>query len=158
MGGALPPPEILIMILQIYKDFGFFDTNINYTYTDTRAKTATGVYEISGQPHHVVLASIGKQFTSTLLPLQHHGIKISHKYKSKSYRFDDGDNQYNEAPSFNSSAINYQLSDSQHWTVDFSVNNLFEIPNGQWVRGSFTNGVYATDYERTFSGSVYYTF
>jgi len=144
--------------LTLYKDFGFFDTNINYTYTDTRAKTATGVYEISGQPHHVVLASIGKQFTSTLLPLQHHGIRLSHKYKSKSYRFDDGDNQFNEAPSFNSSAINYQLSDNQHWTVDFSVNNLFEIPNGQWIRGFFNNGVYPTDYERTFSGSVYYTF
>ncbi|MDP7537858.1 MAG: TonB-dependent receptor [Methylococcales bacterium] len=144
--------------LYFYKDFGFFDTNINYTYTDTRAKTATGVYEISGQPHHVVLASIGKQFTNTLLPLQHHGIRLSHKYKSKSYRFDDGDNIYNEAPGFNSSAINYQLSDNQHWTVDFSVNNLFEIPNGQWVRGFPANGVYATDYERTFSGSVYYTF
>ncbi|HIN68511.1 MAG TPA: hypothetical protein EYM93_04485 [Methylococcales bacterium] len=144
--------------LTLYKDFGFFDTNINYTYTDTRAKIAPGVYEVSGQPHHVVLASIGKQFTSTLLPLQHHGIRLSHKYKSKSYRFDDGDNQYNEAPGFNSSAINYQLSDNQHWTVDFSVNNLFEIPNGQWVRGFFSNGVYATDYERTFSGSVYYTF
>lgn len=144
--------------LSLYKNFDFFDANINYTYTDTRAKLGTGVYEIGGQPHHVILASVGKQFTSTLLPLQHHGIKLSHKYKSRSYHMDDFDNSQFEHQSYNSSAINYQLSDNQHWTVDFSVNNLLEVANGQFVDYGNSTVVYPTNYERTFSGSVYYTF
>ncbi len=144
--------------LSLYKNFDFFDANINYTYTDTRAKLGADVYEIGGQPHHVIFASVGKQFTNTLLPLQHHRIRVSHKYKSRSYHMDDFDNSQFEHQSYNSSAINYQLSDNQHWTIDFSVNNLLEVANGQFIDYGTTTVVYPTNYERTFSGSVYYTF
>jgi len=71
---------------------------------------------------------------------------------------DDFDNSQFEHQSYNSSAINYQLSDNQHWTIDFSVNNLLEVANGQFIDYGTTTVVYPTNYERTFSGSVYYTF
>ena len=144
--------------LALYKDFGLFDTNLNYTYTSTRAKLDGRPYEIGGQPHHVVLASIGKRFTSSLLPLPYHGIRVSHKYKSKSYYLDDYNNTYDEAKAYNSTAINYQLSDDKHWTLDFSVNNLFEVANGQFVRAWNGPAVYPTYYERTFLGTASFAF
>jgi iron complex outermembrane receptor protein len=145
--------------LALYKDFGLFDTNLNYTYTSTRAKLGGRPYEIGGQPHHVVLASIGKRFTSSLMPLPYHGIRVSHKYKSKSYYLDDYNNYFNEAKGYNSTAINYQLSDDKHWSLDFSVNNLFEVANAQFVRGyNYAEAVYPTYYERTFLGTATFAF
>jgi iron complex outermembrane receptor protein len=144
--------------LVFYKDFGLFDTNLNYTYTSTRAKLDGRAYIIGGVPHHVVLASIGKKFTNSLFPLPYHGIRVSHKYKSKSRYLDDYNNTYGEAKGYNSTSINYQLSDDKHWTVDFSVNNLFGVANGQFVRAWNGPAVYPTYYERTFLGTASFAF
>jgi len=83
---------------------------------------------------------------------------VSHKYKSKSYYLDDYNNTYDEAKAYNSTAINYQLSDDKHWTLDFSVNNLFEVANGQFVRAWNGPAVYPTYYERTFLGTATFAF
>ena len=86
---------------------------MNYTYTSTQAKLDGRAYAIGGVPHHVVLASIGRKFTSSLLSLPYHGIRVSHKYKSKSHYLDDYNNTYGEAKGYNSTSINYQLSDDK---------------------------------------------
>ena len=50
--------------LSLFKNFGWLHGSINYLYTETRARLGTGYFEISNQPKHIVLATIGKEFTS----------------------------------------------------------------------------------------------
>ncbi|MEC4749295.1 TonB-dependent receptor [Methylomicrobium sp. Wu6] len=145
--------------LSVYKDFDFFYTSANYVYTDTRARVGSQIYQISAQPKHIVLATLGKQFTSSLLPLPYHLISLSHKYQSESYAEGDFDNSLGKQQSYNSTNFTYQLTDRQHWTVDFSIQNLFNGANGQFVDfGTNQPVVYPTNYQRTFQGSVSYRF
>jgi iron complex outermembrane receptor protein len=145
--------------LSVYKDFNYFFSSVNYVYTATRAKVAAQTYQISAQPKHIVLGTIGTQFTSSLLPLPYHLISLSHKYQSDSYAQDDFDNSFGKQQAYNATTFNYQLSDHRHWTVDFSIQNLFDVANGQFVDfGSDHPVVYPTNYQRTFQGSVSYRF
>lgn len=145
--------------LSLYKDFGWLYGNVNYVYTDTRAKTGLQAYQISGQPKHIVLTTIGKQFTSPILPLAYHSISVSHKYQSESYAQDDFDNSLGKQQEYNATSVNYQLSDHKHWTLDFSIQNLFDVANGQFIDfGTSAVVVYPTNYQRTFQGSVSYRF
>jgi len=145
--------------LSVYKDFSYFFSSVNYVYTATRAKVGTQAYQISGQPKHIVLGTIGTQFTSSLLPLHYHLINLSHKYQSDSYAQDDFDNSLGKQQAYNASTLSYQLSDHRHWTIDFSIQNLFDVANGQFVDfGRNLPVVYPTNYQRTFQGSVSYRF
>lgn len=145
--------------LSVYKDFDYFFTSINYVYTETRAKVGEQVFQISAQPKHIVLATIGKQFTISLLPLPYHLISLSHKYQSDSFAQDDFDNSLGKQQAYNATTFNYQLTDRKHWTVDFSIQNLFDQANGQFIDfGSNEPVVYPTNYQRTFQGSVSYRF
>jgi len=145
--------------LFVYNDFTVFYSSINYVYTATDAKVGLQSFQISGQPEHVVLTTIGKSFTSTLLPLPYHTLNFSHKYQSDSYAQDDFDNSLGRQQAYNASSLNYQLSDHRHWTVDFSILNIFDVANGQFVDfGQNYAVVYPTNYQRTFQGSVSYRF
>jgi iron complex outermembrane receptor protein len=145
--------------LSIYKDFKFFYSKINYVFTDTHAKVGTQTFQISGQPKHIVLGTIGTQFTSSLLPLHYHLINLSHKYQSNSYAQDDFDNSLGKQQAYSASTLSYQLSDHQHWTIDFSIQNLFNVANGQFVDfGTNQAVVYPTNYQRIYQGSVSYRF
>ena len=145
--------------LSVYKDFGFFYSSINYVYTTTEAKVGTQRYQISAQPEHIVMAAIGTKFTSELLPLHYHSINFSHKYQSNSYAQDDFDNSLGRQQDYNASTLNYQLSDNRHWTIDFAIQNLFDVANGQFIDfGNLQPVVYPTNYQRTFQGSVSYRF
>ena len=97
--------------------------------------------------------------SASLLPLAYHNVSVSHKYQSDSYAQDDFDNSLGRQQAYNASNFNYQLSDHKHWTVDFSVLNLFDVQNGQFVDfGMGEPVVYPTNYQRTFQGSVSYRF
>lgn len=145
--------------LSLYKDFGYFYGNVNYVYTSTRAKIGTQAYQIAVQPAHIVLATIGKEFTSTLLPLSYHHFSVSHKYQSESFADGDFDNSLGRQQPYNATTLSYQLSDHRHWTVDFSIQNLFDVTNGQFVDfGGSKPVVYPTNYQRTFQGSISYRF
>ncbi len=145
--------------LSVSKDFNDFYANVNYVYTATNADLNAQSFRISGQPEHIVLATLGKTFTSTLLPLAHHNVSVSHKYQSDSYAQDDFDNSLGRQQAYNASSFNYQVSDHKHWTVDFSVLNLFDVQNGQFIDfGMNQPVVYPTNYQRTFQGSVSYRF
>ncbi|MDD5580442.1 MAG: TonB-dependent receptor [Methylobacter sp.] len=145
--------------LSVYKDFNYFYSSVNYVYTATSAKVGSQTFQISGQPKHIVLATIGKQFTSLILPLPYHLISLSHKYQSNSYAQDDFDNSLGKQQAYNASTLNYQLTDRKHWTIDFSVQNLFDVANGQFIDfGSSQPVVYPTNYQRTFQGAVSYRF
>jgi iron complex outermembrane receptor protein len=145
--------------LSVYKDFALFYASANYVYTDTRAKVGSQAYQIAAQPKHIVLATLGKQFTSTLLPLPYHTISLSHKYQSDSYAEGDFDNSVGKQQAYNATTFTYQLADRKHWTVDFSIQNLFNGANGQFVDFGTNNPVvYPTNYQRTFQGSVSYRF
>jgi iron complex outermembrane receptor protein len=92
------------------------------------------------------------------LPLAHHVISLSHKYQSDSFAQDDFDNSFGKQQAYNATTFNYQLSD-HHWTFDFSIQNLFDTANGQFVDfGDSQAVVYPTNYLRTFQGSVNYRF
>ena len=145
--------------LSLYKDFSFFYSSINYVYSATRAKVGNQNFQISGQPRHIVLATIGSQFTSSLFPLHHHLINLSHKYQSNSYAQDDFDNSLGKQQAYNASTLTYQLSDHRHWTIDFSIQNLFDVANGQFIDfGTNQAVVYPTNYQRTYQGSISYRF
>jgi len=91
--------------------------------------------------------------------LPYHSVSITHKYQSESYPQDDFDNSLGRQQNYNATTFNYQLSDHKHWSVDFSVQNLFDVANGQFVDfGSSQPVVYPTNYQRTFQGSVNYRF
>lgn len=145
--------------LSAYKDFDYFYSNINYVYTATRAKVGAQAFQISGQPKHIVLATIGKQFASSLLPLPYHLISLSHKYQSNSFAQDDFDNSLGKQQDYNATILNYQLTDRKHWTIDFSIQNLFDVANGQFIDFGINQPVvYPTNFQRTFQGSVSYRF
>ena len=145
--------------LSAYKDFDYFFTNFNYVYTATHTKVGQHSFQVSGQPEHIVLATIGKEFASSLLPLPYHLVSLSHKYQSNSFAQDDFDNSVGRQQDYNATTFNYQLSDKKHWTVDFSIQNLFDVANGQFVDfGGMQPVVYPTNYQRTFQGSVSYRF
>lgn len=145
--------------LALFKDFGWLHGSVNYLYTATRAALGSKHFEISGQPQHIVLATLGKEFTSSLLPLPYHSVSITHKYQSESYPQDDFNNSLGRQQNYNATTFNYQLSDHKHWAVDFSIQNLFDVENGQFVDfGSNQPVVYPTNYQRTFQGSVSYRF
>ena len=145
--------------LSLYKDFGWLYGNVNYVFTDTRANLGSQAFQISAQPKHIVLTTIGKEFTSTWLPLPYQTISLSHKFQSQSYAQDDFDNSLGKQQEYNATSVNYQLSDHKHWTVDFSVQNLFDVANGQFIDFGRNNVVvYPTNYQRTFQGSVSYRF
>ncbi len=145
--------------LTVDNDFGLFYSHINYVYTATQTHVDAQAYQISAQPEHIVLATIGKTFTSSLLPLPYHLVSVSHKYQSDSYAQDDFDNSLGRQQSYNASSFNYQLSDHRHWAVDFAILNLFDVANGQFVDFGLAQPiVYPTNYQRTFQGSVSYRF
>ncbi|MEQ1484895.1 TonB-dependent receptor [Methyloglobulus sp.] len=145
--------------LSLFKDIGWFHASINYLYTATRAKLGSAHVEISAQPKHIVLATIGKEFTCQLLPLPYHTVSLTHKYQSESFPQDDFDNTLGRQQNYNATTFNYQVSDHKHWTVDFSILNLFDGHNGQFVDfGASQSVAYPTNYQRTFQGSVSYRF
>jgi len=145
--------------LSVFKDFGLLYSSVIYVYTATRSKLDTQVFQISNQPKHLVQGTIGTQFTSAFLPLHHHIISLSHKYQSGSFAQDDFDNSSGRQQAYNATTFTYQLSDHRHWTVDFSIQNLFDVANGQFVDFGFGQpAVYPTNYQRTFQGSISYRF
>jgi iron complex outermembrane receptor protein len=151
--------EKLGVELSAHKDFGYFFTGVNYVYTDTRAIVGSQAFQISAQPKHLVLATLGVPFTSTLLPLPYHVLSLSHKYQSDSFAQDDFDNSFGKQQAYNATTFTYQLADHKHWTIDFSIQNLFDQANGQFVDFGFGPPVvYPTNYQRTFQGSVSYRF
>lgn len=150
--------EKLGVDLFLYKDFGLVHGSINYLFAATRAKLGNSHVEISGQPQHIVLATIGSDFTSSLLPLHFHSVSLTHKYQSESFAQDDFKNLVGRQQPYNATTFNYQLSDHKHWAVDFSILNLFDVANGQFVNGFSGLAVYPTNYQRTFQGSISYQF
>ena len=141
------------------KEFDLFYSSFNYVYTATNAKVEQQTYQIGAQPEHVIIATIGKQFVSQVLPLQFHLINLSHKYQSGAYAYGDFSNSLGKQQAYNASTFNYQLSDHRHWTIDFGIQNLFDVANGQFVDfGSSQLVVYPTNYQRTYQGSVSYQF
>jgi iron complex outermembrane receptor protein len=145
--------------LAAFNDFGVWYSRANYVYTATHAQIGIQGYQIAAQPEHVVLATLGTHFNSSLLPLNYHDVSLSHKYQSDSYAQSDIYNALGRQQAYNVTTLNYQLADHQHWTLNFSIQNLFDQANGQFIDfGGDTLVVYPTNYQRTFQGTVNYQF
>lgn len=121
-------------------------TSIVYNFTraiidrETQGGVRLNGKELPGVPKHSVVANVNYQF------FNHANLNLSHTWRSKTYAYDDFQNNFNQKQkSYNSTnvALSYQY---KQFNIFAAINNLFEQENAIQVTD---DAIYPVDFVRT---------